>query len=506
MIRTSIRALVVVAALGLPSTVFGQAVVTGVVTDESGAVLPGVTVEARSPALIERVRSTVTDSSGRYRIIELPHGAYDLTFTLQSFATVKRTGLELEGTFTATVNLAMKVGGIEQVVTISAETPTVNISSAKQEDVLRREEMAALPIARDWFSIATLVPGMVLGGSQDIGGLASTKGIVQTPFAVHGGASAGRGTEGRLMVDGLSTGASALFGTGSGAYMPDITNAQEVSVLSSGGLGSTETGGPVINVIPRSGGNTWAAQTYYNYSTDNWQDRNITAEQKAENPGLAASISVLKAQDVNISGGGPIMKDRAWFWAVGRWNMLDQRNGFFFNLNAGDATKWTYQKGDAAYDDTRFRQYTARVTWQATQRDKITGSIDRSYKEVFYTGGGGLGVPLCATYCSPEAGITSDARPQSLPQVSWQRPHSDRLLFDAAFSWYYAHTGGQARPGTPRDLIGVRDHRGHGTGLRRHDRRVLSIDGADWRQRLFGAALAGGRVVHAVGTQPASRP
>jgi hypothetical protein len=457
--RSFIRAWLAFAAIVVvPGTAFSQATLTGVVTDASGGVLPGVTVETRSPALIERVRSTTTDSSGRYRIIELPPGVYEVSFALQSFTTVKRTGVELEGTFIATVNIDLKVGNIEQAVTISAETPIVNIASAKQEDVIRREDISSLPLARDWFSIATLVPGMVVGTSQDIGGLTSTKAIV-TSFSDHGGASAGRGTEGRLMVDGLSTGASALFGTGSGAYMPDISNAQEVSVLTSGGLGSSETGGPVINVIPRSGGNRWASSAYYNFSNSKLQGNNITDEQKERNPALTAPVSLIKAQDVNFGGGGPISRDHAWFWATARWNLLDQNNSIFFNLNAGDPTKWTYEPGGAAFDDTRFRQFTGRATWQATRRDKFTASWDRSYKEVFYKGGGGLSVPgvLPGAYASPEAGITSDARPQNLVGASWQRPHSNRLLFDASVSVYQAHTGGQERPTNDSSLIGVRD-------------------------------------------------
>jgi hypothetical protein len=447
-------------------TAFAQATLTGVVTDASGAILPGVTVETASPALIERTRTTVTDGGGRYRIIDLPAGVYELTFTLPSFTTVKRGGVELEGTFIGTINIQMTVGGITEVVTIEGTTPIVNISSAKQEDVVRKEDVSALPIARDWFSIASLVPGMVVGTSQDIGGLTSTKAIV-TSFSDHGGVSAGRGTEGRLQVDGLSTGASALFGTGTGAYMPDISNAQEISVVSSGGLGSSETGGPVINVIPRSGGNRWQGSYYFNFANSDMQGNNITDELKAQNTALAAPVSVIKAQDMVLGGGGPIKRDHAWFWATARRNMLDQRNAIFYNKNAGDPTKWTYEQGDPSLDDTRFRQFTVRGTWQVSQKNKLTLAWDQSYKEVFYKGGGGLFVPTSlSTYTSPEAGITSDARPQILPQFSWQRPHTNRLLFDAAVSFYAAHTGGQERPGNQtRDLIGVRDIAANVPGL-----------------------------------------
>ena len=124
------------------------ATVTGIVQDSSGAVLPGVTVEVSSPVLIERVRSAVTDSTGRYRLTNLPTGSYTLTAALTGFNTVRREGLELSGSFTATVNLSLQVGNLEETLTVTGEAPVVDVSSAQRQQVVNSEVMAAIPANR----------------------------------------------------------------------------------------------------------------------------------------------------------------------------------------------------------------------------------------------------------------------------------------------------------------------------------------------------------------------
>src|SRR5678815_1417748 len=123
----------------LPSAVFAQATLTGTVKDDSGAVLPGVTVEASSPALIEKTRSAVTDDTGQYRIIDLRPGAYTVTFSLLGFITVKRDSIELSGTQTISIPIEMKVGGIEETITVSGDTPVVDVQSAQRELVMKND-------------------------------------------------------------------------------------------------------------------------------------------------------------------------------------------------------------------------------------------------------------------------------------------------------------------------------------------------------------------------------
>ncbi len=161
---------VVLSGILVPSVVYAQASIAGVVKDTSGAVLPGVTVEAASPVLIEKVRSIVTDDSGQYRIVDLRPGTYTVTFTLPGFTTVKREGIELSGSFTAAINADLRVGGIEETITVTGATPVVDVQSIRRQTTLNSEILTTAPTARSWAAMAVLVPGIVTqaGASADI--------------------------------------------------------------------------------------------------------------------------------------------------------------------------------------------------------------------------------------------------------------------------------------------------------------------------------------------------
>jgi len=144
----------------LPSAVFAQATLTGTVKDNSGAVLPGVTVEASSPALIEKTRSAVTDDTGQYRIIHLRPGTYSVTFTLPGFVTVKRDAIEMSGTQTISIPIEMKVGGVEETITVSGDTPVVDVQSAQRELVMKSDVIQELPVARAAGALLNATPGL----------------------------------------------------------------------------------------------------------------------------------------------------------------------------------------------------------------------------------------------------------------------------------------------------------------------------------------------------------
>ena len=159
--RRSVTSLFVV--LLLPAAAFAQGTITGVVRDASGAVLPGVTVEAASPVLIEKVRSVLTDSTGQYRIVDLRPGTYAVTFTLPGFTTVKRDGIELTGDFVASVNADLRVGSLEETVTVTGESPIVDVQSARVQTVLDRDVLTAIPSSRGANGIQALIPGLIVG-------------------------------------------------------------------------------------------------------------------------------------------------------------------------------------------------------------------------------------------------------------------------------------------------------------------------------------------------------
>ena len=156
----------------LPATVFAQATIAGVVKDTSGAVLPGVTVEAASPALIEKLRTAVSDSTGQFQIVNLVPGTYTVTFTLGGFNTVKREGVVLAGSFTAKVDAEMRVGALEETITFTGETPIVDVQNTKRQRVIDREIIDNIPTSRTAYDMASLIPGVSRGGltNQDVGG------------------------------------------------------------------------------------------------------------------------------------------------------------------------------------------------------------------------------------------------------------------------------------------------------------------------------------------------
>src|SRR3979411_2398306 len=215
--RSSGALLVVLVPLFFPSRASAQAAITGVVRDTSGAVLPGVTVEAASPVLIEKVRSVVSDDTGQYRIVDLRPGTYSVTFTLPGFSPVRREGIELSGTFVATVNGDLKVGALEETVTVTGETPIVDVQSAKVQQTVSKDIVTAIPSSRNAGGIQALIPGM--STTPDSGGINGTMG--GGAGSIHGG----RGNDSRTYSDGNNTGWAG--GTGGGGNAPNGAGAQD---------------------------------------------------------------------------------------------------------------------------------------------------------------------------------------------------------------------------------------------------------------------------------------
>ena len=239
----------------IPAVGFAQALATiaGTVRDTSGAVLPGVTVEAASPALIEKVRSVTTDGAGQYRIVDLRPGAYVVTFSLPGFTTIKREGLELAGSFTATVNADMRVGAVEETITVSGEAPTVDVQSTTRQRVIDSDTMDALPSGRNQFTLGVLIPGVTLaqGGNagQDVGG---AKGPDTLALLIHGS----RTSDQKVTQNGVPLSSMVGGGWGSGSITNPIAT-QEITIDTSGVSAELSTGGVRINLIPREGGNTF---------------------------------------------------------------------------------------------------------------------------------------------------------------------------------------------------------------------------------------------------------
>ena len=331
--RVRTACLVVAMFVLLPSAAHAQASITGVVKDSSGAVLPGVTVEAASPALIEKVRSAVTDESGRYRIVDLRPGTYTVGFSLTGFQSVRRQGIELPGTFTATVDAELRVGSIEETITVTGESPIVDVQSIRRQTVLDSETITSIPATRAYNSLMQLMPNTV----TQAGAAMDTQ--VVPGMVVFGGAG-GRTNEGRVNVDGISVG-SAFNGAGVSSYIADVGNAREVTMTTSGGLGEAEGGGPSLNIVPKEGGNSVRGSFYTAGVTEGMIGSNYSEELRTR--GLTTPGETRKVWDFNLGVGGPIKADRVWYFFTFRDEGSERSvPGMFANANAGDPTKWTY--------------------------------------------------------------------------------------------------------------------------------------------------------------------
>jgi hypothetical protein len=441
----------------LPTLAFAQASITGVVKDSSGAVLPGVTVEAASPVLIEKTRATVTDGSGLYRILDLRPGTYTVTFTLPGFTTVKREGIELTGSFIASINADMKVGGVAETITVSGETPIVDVQSVRRQTTLSSETLTTVPTARSWAATAVLIPGIVIqaGTSADI--------QVTPQMTVFGGAG-GRPNEGRMQVDGLNTGA-ALNGGGVSTYVADISNAAEVVTTTSGGLGEAEVGGPTLSIVPKSGGNTVKGAVYLSGVSSGMVGSNYSDALKAA--GLSTPGALLQQWDYTGGVGGPIVKDRLWYYGTLR-DEGQHRSipGIFPNLNAGDPTKFTYAPDTTkqAQGAESFQLASIRLTAQITPRNKFNYHQDLQWPcngSAFTSSGdacraqpdsgavvGALGLGGLTATSSPETtGYLHTLVKNS--QFTWSSPVTNRLLLEAGLGTYRAAWGPFEAPGNP---------------------------------------------------------
>ena len=316
--------------LMIPSLARAQSV-AGIVRDASGGVLPGVSIEAASPALIEKTRTTISDSTGQYRLIDLTPGVYTLTFTLPSFATVKRENLELSGAAVVSVNVEMRVGGLQETITVSSEAPVVDVqTSTKRQTVLSNEVLETLPSSRGYGNLISTVPG-IQQNQLDNG-----TNPRMTFFTAHGG----RGNEGTVQIDSMNVGA-AFNGGGVSEFGYPVQTASEVQVTVTGGLGETDRGGPAFNIIPKTGGNKFSGQGFLS-SAGNWaQGSNLDDELRAF--GITDVPKLINNWDASFSMGGPIVKDRLWFYGSARTlGTIRDIPGFYGNKNAGNPNAWSY--------------------------------------------------------------------------------------------------------------------------------------------------------------------
>lgn len=451
------RFLILTAAVLLPSLASAQGTLTGTVRDASGGVLPGVTVEASSPALIEKARTAVTDSTGQYRIVGLNPGTYSLTFTLAGFNAVKREGLELTGTTTLTIPIDMVVGALQETITVTGETPVVDVQSVQRQTVLSADVIASIPATRAVGSLLNVTPGIVV----DNNGLAATP--TMTFFSARGGPT----NEGRMAVNGMTV-AAPFNGGGVSTYVLDSVNVDEVSVSVAGGLGESDIGGPVMNLVPRTGGNNFHGQAFINNAGEWSKGNNLDDELRAV--GLTEPPGIISAYDTSVSYGGPIMRDRLWFFGSYRTlNTGTAVQGVVANANAFNASRWDWAP-DSSVNARQLQgrsMYMGRLTSQLTQKNRITFNYEyqsRCEGSPLKVGTDGCNtrgndwIAAGTATVSPEANSNYFPNtPYYLTQTMWSSPTTNRLLLEAGFSWFSFRGGttGRVQPDGIFDLISV---------------------------------------------------
>jgi hypothetical protein len=439
--------LIFVAALValLPAAAAAQtSAIGGVVKDTSGAVLPGVTVEASSPALIEKVRSAVTDNGGQYKIATLRPGIYTVTFTLPGFSVVKRENVELTSDFTATISADLKVGALEETITVSAESPVVDTQSITTRTIMTREVMDAIPTGRNIQAVGIMIPGtsIAVGGggalSRDVGGSGN---LQQSPLQYRGSGDTVQTIEGMRLNNLCANGAY------SGVYWND-GSFQEFSFVTGADSAEMGQGGMRVNMVPKDGGNSFHGFAFGNYSPSSWASDNCgsagvgqpcvgknlsgdTTFNKTNN--FLTNVSQLtKNYDSNIGVGGPIMRDKAWFYGTFRYLGVNKTVvDSFFNLNTqvpGRFTPYVADTSRPGIDDGHIRSLAGRAKLQLSSKDQVSYYHDEQDKVRGHWG--------ISSTVPPEASAIQ-ATPTSFVSVTkYTRTQSNKLMFDAGFAVY----------------------------------------------------------------------
>jgi hypothetical protein len=423
--RRLVLSLVACAGLlaALPAETYAQTgTIAGTATDDTGAVLPGVTVEVQSPALIEKVRSAVTDGSGQYKVVQLPPGAYSVTFSLGGFNTVKRDGVELTSDFTATINGVMKVGAVEETITVTGQSPIVDTQSVTQRTVMTREVLDTVPTGRNIQAVGVMIPGASIqtggGGavSRDVGG---SGGLQQSPLSFRGS------NDSVQTVEGLRLNNLCASGQFSGVYWND-GSFQEISYVTGADSAEMAQGGIRINMVPRDGGNRFQGSVTGNYTQGSWQADNLRSNLTAR--GITNVSKIDKIWDFNPGVGGPIKKEKLWFYATYRNQGVNKSvvDSYF----DADPSAYAYTPDFArpGIDDGTIKSMVGRLSWQVSGKDKVSVYDDNQSKTRPHWG-------ISATI-APEASARQVTPTSFVNVTKWTRTQSSRVLFEAGIGIY----------------------------------------------------------------------
>lgn len=430
--------LVMVSGLLLPGAAWAQSATTGaiagVVRDTTGAILPGVTVEAASPALIEKVRSVISDGQGRYQIVDLRPGTYTVTFALPGFNTVRREGIELTTGFTANVSADLRVGALEETVTVTGASPVVDTQNVRTQSVLQREVLDALPTNRSMHGFASLIVGMSASssfGRYDVGG---NKTDGYGSVTIHGL----RLEDGRMLYNGMRF--NNMVNSGGGAnkqYFVNQVDVQEMVLETSGGAAENENAGVHVNVVPKAGGNTFGANFTTAYTNGSLQSDNLSEELIRR--GLTNTTTIKKVYDIGGGVGGPIKRDKLWFYSAHRWwGNQEWAAGNFYNKTQGSPF-YTPDPDRRGFTDFYNEDHSLRLTWQAAAKHKVMVSFSNQHNC-------NCNLRVETGTSAPESTVDYTYFGIWLGQATWTYAANNKLLFQAGATHLHNSTAPRPQP------------------------------------------------------------
>jgi hypothetical protein len=362
----------VLGAIALSTSVVAQqtATLSGVVRDPQGAVLPGVTINVASDALIGGVRATTTGGTGTYQLTGLPPGTYDVTYELTGFQTLKRGDIRLLVAQTTRLDVELGVGNLQETVVVSGQSPVVDVSSTTTQTNISKEVYDTIPTGRNPWVMAALVPGVV-ASRLDVGG---TEGMQQYNLEAFGSADSQKS----FSIDGLKTN---WGGGGGGSTMQyyGFEMYEEYNMQTASGTAESDVSGVYMNMVTKSGGNRFTSDHNLYFMNDKMQGTNINDRLRARlglAPGQqtgAAGNPIDVSYDWSSTLGGPVKKDKVWFFGALRLWRLDQ-----LQIGALNAD------GSQAIDDNRIENYMGKVTWNAAATTRASFMFNRNLKYRFH--------------------------------------------------------------------------------------------------------------------------
>ena len=437
----------VIALLALATSAAAQQApsgIAGLVKDTSGGVLPGVTVEAASPVLIEKVRSVTTDSDGRYNVIDLRPGTYTVTFSLPGFNTYKREGIAISVGFTATVNAEMQVGSLAETITVTGATPLVDTQNARQQKVLSDDVLLALPTGQtNIVNVIALTPGFT--GNATVGGSTGAYHGQQTKGTYHGK----RGTH--LSLDGMRIDNYAGAGDSPG-YLFNTLTIEETALETGGATAESSSPNVAMNMVPKEGGNDFRYSIEGLYTNHNLQSSNLNDTLRGRD--LTDVPKLNRMYDAGFTVGGPIRKDKVWFFAsVRRWGVRNQAAGLYLNKTQGTPF-YTPDLTRPALRDEKYQSHAARITWQVSQKNKLNIFTDIKHDCICQSGGAASGLGSGAANAQ-EGEAPWRLWPNGIIQATWTSPVTSKLLLEAGASNVMFHWPNLLYPGTSPDDVAI---------------------------------------------------